>query len=310
MPVFTFFCTKVNASDAPVVVHDAPTVFVTSYRLAQSAKLLTIKGERFDPAPAGNTVTFDVGWAGCGSNCQLFGVVTSATTTELQVALSIPPTARGPLTAEVTSFGKSSGPGAWVAYVVDPPTVTEASVVRAQNAKQLTIRGTGFEPAPNAARNTVEFNLGAVGEVTAASWDANTGAYELTVALSTPPTSKGALTAVVTSFGGSSGAPVQVANVVDPPRVAQSSDSVGISETSLPLVINGEGFDPVASGNSVELNFEATGEVTAATATSLTVRFVKKPNKSKGALKAVVTSFGGSSGDPVRVAFISDDYGR
>jgi hypothetical protein len=262
--------------------------------------MLTIKGVGFDPAPAGNTVTFGVGWAGCGSDCPV-GVVTAATTTELQVALSIPPTARGPLTAEVTSFGKSSGPGAWVAYVVDPPTVTEASVVRAQSAKQLTIRGTGFEPAPNAARNTVEFNLGAVGEVTAASWDANAGSYELTVALSTPPTSTGALTAVVTSFGGSSGAPVQIAQIVDPPRVTPSNQHFG-SDTYW-IVIDGEGFDPVASGNSVELNFEATGEVIDATATWLMVRFVKKPNKSKGALMAVVTSFGGSSGDPVRVAF-------
>jgi hypothetical protein len=215
---FHIFPPKVNASDAPVVVDAAPTVFVTSYRLAQSAKLLTIKGERFDPTAAGNTVAFDVGWAGCGNilyNCPV-GVVTAATATELQVALSIPQNAKGPLTAEVTSFGKSSGPGAVVAYVVDPPTVTEASLsLLVQDAKVLTIRGTGFEPPPNAARNTVEFNLGAVGEVTAASWDANTGLYELTVALLTPPTSTGVLTAVVTSFGGSSGAPVQVAFIMD-----------------------------------------------------------------------------------------------
>jgi hypothetical protein len=58
----------------------------------------------------------------------------------------------------VASFGKSSGPGAVVAYVVDPPTVAEASIPLAQSAKTLTIRGTGFEPPPNAARNTVEFN--------------------------------------------------------------------------------------------------------------------------------------------------------
>jgi hypothetical protein len=41
--LFHFFAPKVNASDV-----DAPTVLVTSSRrLAQSAKVLTIKGERF-----------------------------------------------------------------------------------------------------------------------------------------------------------------------------------------------------------------------------------------------------------------------
>lgn len=291
------------SSGAPVqvaTVVPAPTVTATSFRLAQSASLLTINGANFDPTAAGNTILFDVGSSSCGRDCPV-GVVTAATTTQLHVALSIPQNARGPLTALVTSHGGSSGAMMLVAYLVDPPAVTEASVIRAINAPTLTIRGTGFEPLPNAARNTVKLSLGAVGVVTAAHRDTITGAYELTVALSKQPTSKGILTAVVKSFFGSSGAPVQVAKVVDAPTVTESKQEIKWGSEISTIIISGTGFDPTADGNNVVLNSGAVGNsVTAATTTSLTVKLESKPPK--GPLMAIVTAFGGSSGAPVQVA--------
>jgi len=73
----------------------------------------------------------------------------------------------------------------------------------------LTIEGTGFDTF-TPSNNTVAFNLGAVGTVTAA-----TPTY-LTIKFSTRPTSTGTLTAIVTTDGGSSGTAVQVATVEDP----------------------------------------------------------------------------------------------
>ena len=85
------------------------------------------------------------------------------------------------------------------------PTLTSNPANRAQNAPTVTLSGTGFSATP--ANNSVVFNLGAVGVVTAAT------ATQLTVTFTTSPTFTGSLTANVTVFGGSSGA-TQVATVV------------------------------------------------------------------------------------------------
>jgi IPT/TIG domain len=92
---------------------------------------------------------------------------------------------------------------------VAPPTVTASTANLAINATSLTITGTGFDTTPS--NNTVAFNLGAVGTVIAAT------STQLTVTLTSPPTSTGNLTAVVTTNGQNSGAAVQVATVVSAP---------------------------------------------------------------------------------------------
>lgn len=76
----------------------------------------------------------------------------------------------------------------------------------AANATTLLIQGSGFDTA-TPGNNIVYFNNGATGVVTAST------AGSLTVTLTSPPTSAGALTAVVESGGSSNGAPVQVAIV-------------------------------------------------------------------------------------------------
>lgn len=87
-----------------------------------------------------------------------------------------------------------------------PPTVNFAQNDLCTTATSLVINGTGFSPV--AALNSVTFNLGAAGHVTAAT------TTQLTIVIDTAPTSVGALTAQVTTPNGTSAPPVQVATVV------------------------------------------------------------------------------------------------
>jgi hypothetical protein len=173
------------------------------------------------------------------------------------------------------------------------PTVNLNSASRSISATTVTITGTGFDTT--AANNTVMFNLGAVGNVTAAT------STQLTVTFTTLPTSIGSLTAIVTTNGQSSGSAVQVATAVAAPTVTASSSNLALNVTT--LIIAGTGFDTTAANNTVTFNNGAAGTVTAATSTQLTVTFTSPPS-STGSLTAVVTSFGGISGFPVQVATV------
>ena len=111
-----------------------------------------------------------------------------------------------------------------------PPSVAPNTATLAQDsATVITITGSGFD-AVNPSFNSVSFNLGAVGTVTAAT------ATSLTVALSTPHNGPGILTAVVTSPGGTSGAPVQVATAtVRHAYVTSDGPSYGVTACTLTL---------------------------------------------------------------------------
>src|SRR6185436_11065567 len=119
----------------------------------------------------------------------------------------------------------------------------------------------GFGFSTTAGNNTVVFNDGAVGTVTAAT------ATSLTVTFSTKPTSAGSLTAVVTTSSVSSGSAVQVATVT--PVVTSSTSNLAANAAT--MTIAGFGFSTTAGNNLVTLNNGAVGTVTAASATSLTV---------------------------------------
>ena len=363
----------------------APTVTSSASNLALNAATLIIAGSGFDTIAANNTVTLNNGAT---------GTVTAATSTQLTVTFTSPPTSTGSLTAVVASFGGISGSpvqvatavlapvdcvvSPWSAYgacsascgggtqtqtrtIVTPasnggaacpaltqsqscntqpcpvdcavsawsacsascgggtqtrtvttaaayggaacptlsqscntqacPTVTSSTSSRSISATTVTITGTGFDTT--AANNTVTFNLGAVGTVTAAT------SNQLTVTFTTQPTSIGSLTATVTTNGQSSGSAVQVATAVAAPTVTSSASNLALNAAT--LIIAGSGFDTIAANNTVTLNNGATGTVTAATSTQLTVTFTSPPT-STGSLTAVVASFGGISGSPVQVA--------
>ena len=264
-----------------------PAVTANTASLALNASSIVITGTGFDPVAANNLLAFNDG---------AVGTVTAATTTSLAVAFTTKPTALGSLTANVTVTATGSSGAVQVATIVAAPTVTLSNVSRAINAPTLTITGTNF--STTAASNTVVFNNGAVGTVTAAT------ATSLTVTFNIQPSAIGKLTAIVTSNGGSSGTAVQVAAIVAAPTVTLNTTSRPITATT--LTITGTNFSPIAANNNVVFSNDgadgAAGTVTAATATSLTVTYTIKPLHA-GSLTAVVFTYGGSS-SAVQVATI------
>jgi hypothetical protein len=173
------------------------------------------------------------------------------------------------------------------------PVVSYSNADLAANAPTLVINGARFSATP--ANNTVVFNDGAVGAVTAAT------ATSLTVTFSTKPVNAGPLTATVTTNAVSSGYPVQVATVI--PVVTLNTASM--LNTAPTITINGFGFGNLNSVNTVVFNLGATGSVTTSSPTSLIVTFNNQP--SLGNLTAVVTSNFISSGAPVQVATVTDN---
>ena len=268
----------INSAAAISVATIIPVVTTSATGLAANASTLIINGFGFSPTAANNTVTLTNG---------VVGTVTSATTRSLTVNLTTLPTAAGSVTAVVTTNSLASSSAVQVATSV--PVVTSSSGVLAADETTVTIDGFGFDTTPG--NNTVVFNNGAAGTVTAAT------ATSLTVTLSTSPASAGSLTAVVTTHSVSSGAAVQVADVT--PIVTANTAHVAINTAT--LVINGLGFDPVAANNTVSLSNGAVGVVTTASATSLTVTFSFFP-AAAGPLTASVTSNGVNSGAAVQVA--------
>ena len=279
-------------------VRTPPSVSLATKQLASSAPSIVIAGSDFDPqAVAANSVAF--------SPASVVGNVAAATSTSLTVTFSPSslPLPEGPLSvASVTSFGLSSAENAaaaaaavQVATVVPAPAVLEDRALKvARNAPTLTISGSGFDASEGGGGNLVSLGLGASATVLSAT------STSLVLSFTTPPTSLGPLTAAVTSFGGGSGEAKQVATVVAAPVVAESaaellvaSDSATANST---LVVSGSGFDPWSpAANNVSFSSGATGSVTAATATALTVA-LSSPPTAAGPLRAVVTSFGGASG--------------
>ena len=200
----------------------------------------------------------------------------------------------------VTANAVSSGEAVQVAAVA-PVVVSNTAYRLAANATTVTINGFGFDTT--AGNNTVVFNDGAVGTVTAAT------ATSLTVTFDTAPAAAGNLTAVVTTNSVDSGAAVQIATVT--PVV--TSSTANLAANAATVTIDGFGFDPTAGNNTVVFSSGAAGTVTEATATSLTVTFDTAPT-AVGNLTAVVTTNTLASGTAVQVAtvtpVVTEQHGR
>src|SRR5262249_15485722 len=153
-----------------------------------------------------------------------------------------------------------------------------------------TINGSGFDDA-TPGNNVVTFSGGVTGTVTTATFT------QLTVTGLTGLIA-GPLNASVSVQGTSSGAAVQVATVT--PAVTPSTANLAVSATS--MTIAGFGFDSTAGNNTVVFSGGATGAVTAATNTQLTITSLS--GLTVGALTAVVTSNSQSSGAAVQVATV------
>lgn len=173
-----------------------------------------------------------------------------------------------------------SGAGTATFQLTNTFGVTASTTNRVVHAPTLIIQGNGFDPL---GTNSVAFSSGAVGTVT------NVTSTQITVTFTTPPT-PGPLTAIVTVDGVSS-ASTQVATVVAGPSVTTNFTLISASATT--VTITGSAFDPTPGHNSVILSSGASGIVTAATPTQLTVQFVSPPTA--GNLTAIVTTDGDSS---------------
>jgi len=250
--------------------------------IEDNAETLIIDGtDFFADNPFANIVVFNLGAE---------GFVSAATTTQLTVTFTTQPTSLGNLTAIVKN-PFASGAAVQVATVVAGIVVTQNSDSRAINAPTLVIAGTGFSATAN--ENTVTFNLGAVGTVTAAT------TTQLTITFSTQPTSTGSLTAVVavSTSNGDSGTAVEIATIVAAPTVSLNAAYFPIDNSE--LLIFGTGFDAgTPANNLVTFNHGAVGTVTAATTTQLTVSMDTQPNQT-GNFTASVNSFGGDSNTDV-----------
>ena len=143
------------------------------------------------------------------------------------------------------------------------PTVTLNTANLAINATSLTITGTGFDTT--AANNTVVFNNGAVGTVSAAT------STQLTVNLTTPPSTTGSLTAVVTTNSQGSGSAVQVATVVLATQatlvVVPTPSSINVNGTSTLSTTGGSGSGAVTYSLSGPCTQSTVNNVTTLTGT-------------------------------------------
>ena len=269
------------SSGAPVVVATivkAPIPIPGTYYIAQNANSLVINGLYFDDNPGGNSIALSSGSA----------AVVAATPNQLGLTLVRPP-ALGPLTANVTSFGgQNQGGAAQVATVVPAPMVTPSTFNWAQNTNTLTIAGSGFD----SSGTSVVLSSGSATFASATP-------TKLVLTMTTPP-ALGPLTVSVVSFGGSSGAPVQVASVFPAPRVTVRT--VDQAQNAPELTVYGTDFASPPSANQVSLTLGAAGTVTAGSATQLTVKLTKYPS-TLGALSIIVTSNGAPSA-PARVATV------
>ncbi len=104
--------------------------------------------------------------------------------------------------------------------IATAPTVTSNTDNLASNAATLTIAGTGFNTI--AANNTVTLSSG-TGTVTSAT------ATQLTITFNTLPSATGSLTAIITSFGITSGSPVQVGTLVAAPSGTSFGTAIALT---------------------------------------------------------------------------------
>jgi|GEM_PF-2513059 len=169
-------------------------------------------------------------------------------------------------------------------------TVTSSTTSLSVTSPEIVITGTGFDPI--VSNNTVAFNNGAAGIVTAAT------STSLTVEFTTAPDEAGSLTAVVTSNAVSSGATVQVATII--PEVESNTAFLAANATT--ILIFGYGFDTTLANNVVTFDGGAAGTVTAATFHTTHGEYYNWPDRSWSAQynrdhKQRQQRFPGSGGD-------------
>jgi predicted membrane protein len=223
-----------------------PIVTQSTTNLAASATTLVIHGVGFSPTAANNKVTFDNGAQ---------GTVTHATETTLTVT-GLTGLVAGSLTASVTTNGVSSGTPIPVATVF--PVITKSTAILGINATTIVINGFGFDPTKT--NDILTLNNGAV-NWTILSANPNQLSLDNLSGLTL-----GTLTASVKVNGQTSGTAVEAASVR--PVITSSTANLVANQTT--LTINGFGFSPTATGESVTFSNGVKGKIASnSTATQL-----------------------------------------
>ena len=149
-----------------------------------------------------------------------------------------------------TAYG--SGTGAYRVTIV-APIVTLNTANLASNATTLTIAGTGFNTI--AANNTVTLSSG-TGTVT------NATANQLTITFTTLPSASGSLTAIINSFGSTSGSPVQVATIAAAPPGSSFGTAIALTAQQGSTVASFDGdINPAYNADYYIYTAAATGVV-------------------------------------------------
>lgn len=171
--------------------------------------------------------------------------------------------------------------------------MTQSSALLATSASTFNISGTGFNPSAAGNRVTLSSGTATIASATSTSLTVTLGGLGA-------PFNAGPLTAVITAWNGTSGAPVEVAVGT---VVSITPSQAPLVNFATSLVINGTGFDPSPSGTSVQL-LTMSSTIVSATPTSLTLALPAPPSliyTFDGYLYAEAFAYGGSSGS-VQVA--------
>ncbi len=230
----------------------APTVMFSSGSASATAGITILGGyannlvtllDNGVPLPSGAiATTFNVPQTTNG----LPNVSVNKTGTQLTVNLAGPLPA-GSISAVVTSDGVASQPVVLFNNTSLNPTVTASSENLSASLVDLAITGTNFDPGPTGTNKVTLYSGGVALPADTVSQVMVNSSTQLTAILNQallPAIKSGALSAVVTTDGLTSGTPTQVANIVVPgPTVVPGN----LPATGATLTIDGANFDPTAN---------------------------------------------------------------
>jgi uncharacterized delta-60 repeat protein len=201
------------------------------------------------------------------------------------ITATTPAGTAGSASVVVTTPGGTNLANTLYTYVA-PPTVASVSPNNGSGAggTSVTLTGTNFTGA-----TSVTFGGNAATNVTVVN--------ATTITATVPARSAGTASVVVTTIGGSN-----AANSLFTYSPTVTASTANLASNAPSLTINGAGFSTTPGNNTVAFTPAGTGTVTAATATSLTVTSLS--GLTTGALNAVVTTNGQSSGTAVQVATV------
>jgi hypothetical protein len=261
-----------NSGSATQIAAITPVVTSSTASLAANAATVVITGLGFETTAANKTVTLSSG---------AVGTVISSTATSMTVGFDTTPATMGSLTAIVTTNSLGSGSGVQVVTVKPVVTISTSNLLA--NAATMTIAGFGFSSANT--NNSIAFNNGAVGIITAAT------TTSLSVTKHWRPADRSGNDRSIQERGHSDSHCGACGDINH--HQHRGDWQHGHNQR--------QQLSPIAANNTVVFDRGADGTVTSATTTSLTVMFSTKP-ATAGSLTAIVMTSVISSGPAVQVA--------